>query len=394
MSEVKEKLWNANYIKVMAANFSIYCSFYLIMPLLPLYLSDDFGASKDTIGLVLSGYTLTALLIRPLSGYLVDSFDRKKVLIICLSFYFILFGGYLLASSLILFGIVRTLHGGPYGATTVANNTVAIDVLPSSRRDEGIGLYGISNNIGTAIAPMIGLYLYQTFHNFDLLFCVALVMALIALIIDSTVHVPQKNIVPNKKPLSLDRFFLTRAWLASVNVAIFGICFGVLSSYLAIYGRDVLNLSGGAGVFFLLFAIGLIISRLTGLKNMRNGRILRNIGEGIIISSVGYLLFIGITHPITYYLSAFIIGLGNGHLYPGFQNLMIHMAQHRERGTATSTMLTSWDIGQGIGILCGGMLAEHLGYGAAFWSAAILHLFGLAFFYLFMGKFYEKHKQI
>lgn len=57
----KEKLWNANYIKVMTTNFLLYFAFYLLTPLLPLYLSETFGATKDTIGIVLSGYTVAAL---------------------------------------------------------------------------------------------------------------------------------------------------------------------------------------------------------------------------------------------------------------------------------------------------------------------------------------------
>ena len=75
-----EKLWNKNYCKVMVANFTLFFAFYILTPLLPLYLSEHFGTAKDVIGLVLSGYTITALMIRPLSGYLVDSFPRKLVL--------------------------------------------------------------------------------------------------------------------------------------------------------------------------------------------------------------------------------------------------------------------------------------------------------------------------
>ena len=77
---MKEKLWNANYIKVMTTNFLLYFAFYLLTPLLPLYLSETFGATKDVIGIVLSGYTVAALIIRPFSGYVVDGFSRKKVL--------------------------------------------------------------------------------------------------------------------------------------------------------------------------------------------------------------------------------------------------------------------------------------------------------------------------
>ncbi|MBQ5454230.1 MAG: MFS transporter, partial [Prevotella sp.] len=65
----QDRLWNANYLKVMATNFTMSFAFFLLTPLLPLYLSENFGASKDMIGLVLSGYTITALLIRPFSGF-------------------------------------------------------------------------------------------------------------------------------------------------------------------------------------------------------------------------------------------------------------------------------------------------------------------------------------
>ena len=137
-----ERLWNKEYWKVMVANFTLFFAFYLLTPLLPLYLNENFHTTKDIIGVVLSGYTLTALLSRPFSGFLVDSYPRKRVLLWCFVFFFILFGGYLIASTVLLFAIIRTLHGIPFGAATVANSTVAIDVLHPLRRNEGIGYYG------------------------------------------------------------------------------------------------------------------------------------------------------------------------------------------------------------------------------------------------------------
>ena len=173
----QDKLWNSNYWKVMTANFALFFAFYLLAPLLPLYLKDTFGATKDTIGIVLSGYTITALVVRPFSGYVVDSFPRKRVLLLSLFLYFLCFGGYLVAGSLLLFAIVRTVHGAPFGASTVSNSTVAIDVLPSSRRTEGIGYYGLSNNLATAIAPTVGVFVYRYVHDFDILFWIAFVVA-------------------------------------------------------------------------------------------------------------------------------------------------------------------------------------------------------------------------
>ena len=165
----------------------IFFSFMIVMPLLPLYLSETFMANKHVIGLVLSGYTITALLIRPLSGYLVDSFSRKKILLISYFLFFIFFAGYIVATSLLLFTVIRTIHGAPMGTVTVANSTVAIDVLPSTRRAEGIGYYGLSNNLATAIAPTVGLLMYQYFHSYDIVFIIALLTSGIGLYINSTV---------------------------------------------------------------------------------------------------------------------------------------------------------------------------------------------------------------
>jgi len=207
------KLWNANYCKVMSANLMLYFSFYLLTPLLPLYLSEEFGATKDMIGLVLMGYTITATLTRPLSGFLVDSYPRKKVLLWCFFLFFIFFGGYLAAGTLLMFAIIRTLHGAPFGALTVANSTVAIDVLAPSRRTEGIGLYGLSNNIAMAVAPTVGLFVYNQTNNFTLLFWIAFAIALVGLIIDSTVTLRDRELV-KKQTKTFPRPFLPCAWLA------------------------------------------------------------------------------------------------------------------------------------------------------------------------------------
>jgi MFS family permease len=390
--KAKEKLWNPNYNKAMTANFTMYFAFYLLTPLLPVYLSESFHATKDVIGFVLFGYTIAALAIRPFSGFFVDSFNRKKVLLICLSFNALFFASYLLASSLLLFALVRTLHGAPFGASTVANNTVAIDVVPASRRNEGIGFYGLSNNIASAIAPTVGIFLYHYTHNFHILFWLALVVALIGLGVNTTIKIPTKEIVKNKQPLGLDRFFLLRGWLIGANIVFFGFCYGVLSNYLAIYGKERLGISSGTGTFFLLLSLGLICSRLQGSKSLRQGRLTRNASEGTLLSTCGYILFIACPNLIGYYLSAILIGLGNGHMWPAFQNMIIRVAHHYERGTATSTILTMWDLGQGIGILLGGVIAEHFGYGTAFWTMATIHIIGTAIYFIFTKKFYYRHQ--
>lgn len=388
----KEKLWNANYIKVMTTNFLLYFAFYLLTPLLPLYLSETFGATKDTIGIVLSGYTVAALIVRPFCGYVVDSFSRKKVLMLCLSGFAVFFAGYIAAGTILMFAICRTLHGGPFGAVTVANSTCAIDVLPSSRRNEGIGLYGLSNNFAMAIAPSIGIYLHNMVDSYMILFWIAFVVAISAVLIAWTIRLPEKDIIRNKEKLSFDRFFLTRAWLLAINIAMFGFCWGVLSNYLAIYSKEVLSITGGTGTYFALLSMGLFCSRLQGRKALSQGKLTQNAAEGMLISLVGFTLFVAIPHPVAYYLSAILIGLGNGHLYPAFLNMFVHVARHDQRGTANSSILTGWDLGFGIGCLLGGIVAEHFGYTATFWMVAAENAVSVLLFFLASRQFFESRK--
>ena len=389
----KDILWNANYIKVMTTNFLLYFAFYLLTPLLPLYLSDTFGASKDMIGIVLSGYTVAALVIRPFSGYVVDSFSRKKVLMVCLSAFAVFFAGYIAAGTILMFAICRTLHGGPFGAVTVANSTCAIDVLPASRRNEGIGLYGLSNNFAMAIAPSVGIWIHNLVGSYMVLFWISFAVAVASVAIASCVKLPEKEIIKNKEKLSLDRFFLTRAWLLAINIGMFGFCWGVLSNYLAIYSKEELGITGGTGTYFAILSMGLFLSRIQGRKALSQGKLTQNAGEGMCLSLVGFILFVAVKHPIAYYLSACLIGLGNGHLYPAFLNMFINVARHDQRGTANSSILTGWDLGFGIGCLLGGVVAEHVGYAGAFWMVAAENAMGVALFFLASRRFFEARRR-
>ncbi|MCD8309954.1 MAG: MFS transporter [Prevotellaceae bacterium] len=389
---MKDKLWNGNYLKLLSTNFLLFFSFMLLAPLLPLYLSDTFHADKDAIGLVLSGYTITALVVRAFSGYIVDTFPRKLVLLVAYCVLSIFFLGYVAAGSLLLFTIVRTLHGAPFGVTTVATSTAAIDVLPSSRRTEGIGYYGLSNNIATAISPTVALFLFGVWHNYNFLFLLAFALSFIGVFINASVKIPRKEQVKNRAPISLDRFVLLKGWSQGATMICFSFSYGIVATYIAIYGREEFGITNGTGLFFALMAIGLILSRLTGTKSLRQGKVVKNATQGIVVSLLGYLLFAALHNLWGYYGAALVIGLGNGHMYPAFQNMFINLAPNDRRGTANSTLLVSWDIGVGIGILAGGFLSHNFGFHPAFWTAWAINGTGALFYFLYSRENYIKNR--
>lgn len=387
-----DRLWNCEFWKVMTTNFLLFFAFYLLTPLLPIYLDRQFAADKDMIGIVLSGYVVATFLIRPFSGFFVDSFNRKTVLVICFMAFFICFAGYIGAGTLLMFAIVRTLHGIPFGAATVANSTVAIDVLPSARRNEGIGYYGLSNNLAMAIAPSAGIYIYNLTDNFQLLFWISLLLAMAGFICSTMVKLPERELKTRSPKLDLDHFFLSRAWLMAINITLFGLCWGVMRNYVALYGKLELGITDGTGIFFAVLSCGLVLSRLTGHKALRDGKLTQNCSQGVILSLAGYILFALTINQWTYYASALLIGLGNGRMYPAFLNMFIKVARHDQRGTANSSILISWDLGMGMGILLGGFVAEYVSFSAAFWITAIMQGAGTLLFLIFTKTFFTRRR--
>ena len=167
----KDKLISPSFCYILAANFLLFFAFYLILPILPFYLQDQFDADKSMIGFILSCYTIAALCIRPFSGYLLDTFARRPLYLLAYSVFMVIFAGYMIASLLSIFIVLRILHGFAFGMVTVSGNTIVIDILPSSRRGEGIGYYGLANNTAMSFGPMTGLFMHTSFSYETIFAC-------------------------------------------------------------------------------------------------------------------------------------------------------------------------------------------------------------------------------
>lgn len=388
------RLWTRSFFAVCGGNFLLFFAFYLLLPALPMYLLDNFSVSKSTVGVILSSYTITALLIRPFAGYMVDSFPRKQLLLVCYFAFTLFFGGYLLAGTVLVFAAIRAAHGLAFGTVTVSNSTVAIDIMPSHRRGEGIGYYGVSSNLAMATGPTVSMYLLDAFHNYDYLFGISLISCVLGFICVTTIKMPVKDKVKPevKEPLSLDRFFLIKGIPGVIALFPLSFSYGVLSTYLAVYGKEEVGIESGAGLYFMMMAGGLIFSRLTSGRWLNKGYITRIITFGVIFLFLGYSVFIFLKNPVGFYLSAAVLGMGYGFICPSFQTLFINLAPHNQRGTANSTYFTAWDLGLGCGVLVGGSIAEMADYSAAYLFSLFLVVLGFVFFRLFTASHFNRNK--
>lgn len=395
----KDRLITYSYCFILAANFLLYFGFWLLIPVLPFYLSESFGAGNSTIGIVLSCYTVAALCIRPFSGYLLDTFARKPLYLFAYFIFTMMFAGYLIAGSLTLFIMFRIIHGVSFGTVTVAGNTVVIDIMPSSRRGEGLGYYGLTNNIAMSVGPMFGLFLHDAGVQFSTIFIYAFASCMLGMLAACIIRTPYKPPV-EREPISLDRFILLRGVPAGFSLLLLSIPYGMTTNYVAMYAREI-GLDTKTGFFFTFMALGMAVSRIFSGKLVDKGKITQVIAAGLYIVMLSFFLLSACVYLIrwdenvcrtVFFGIALLLGIGFGIMFPAFNTLFVNLAPNSKRGTATSTYLTSWDVGIGIGMLTGGYIAEISTFGRAYLFGACLTVLSMLYFNLKVTPHYHKNK--
>jgi MFS family permease len=396
---MKDRLVTPGYCFILAANFLLYFGFWLLIPVLPFYLSEIFNAGNSTIGIILSCYTVAALCIRPFSGYFLDSFARKPLYLLAYFIFMTMFAGYIIAGSLILFILFRIIHGVSFGMVTVGGNTVVIDIMPSSRRGEGLGYYGLSNNIAMAVGPMSGLFLHDAGMSYTTIFCCSLGSCIAGFICASLVKTPYKPPV-KREPISLDRFILLKGIPAGISLLLLSIPYGMTTNYVAMYAKEI-GINATTGFFFTFMAVGMAISRIFSGKIVDKGKITQVISAGLYIVVFSFFLLSACVYiinwnsmacSIIFFAVALLLGVGFGIMFPAYNTLFVNLAPNNQRGTATSTYLTSWDVGIGIGMLTGGYIAEVSTFDKAYLFGACLTIISMLYFNGKVTPHYHKNK--
>ena len=394
----KDKLISPSFCYILAANFLLFFAFYLILPILPFYLQDQFDADKSMIGFILSCYTIAALCIRPFSGYLLDTFARRPLYLLAYSVFMVIFAGYMIASLLSIFIVLRILHGFAFGMVTVSGNTIVIDILPSSRRGEGIGYYGLANNTAMSFGPMIGLFMHDT-CSFETIFLCSLLSGTAGFVAACLVKTPVKQPV-KREPISLDRFVLIIGIPAGVALLLLSIPYGMTSTYIAMYAKEI-GITLSSGLFFTFMAIGMAVSRMFSGRQVDKGHITQVITLGLYLVCICFFTLsacdklMQINPELTdvlFFMVALLLGVGFGTMFPAFNTLFVNLAPNSQRGTATSTYLTSWDVGIGIGLVLGGYIAQFTSFDMAYLFGACLTVISTFYFNLKVAPHYHKNK--
>jgi MFS family permease len=348
------------------------------------------------IGTALSCYVVAALCIRPFAGYLLDTFARKPLYLLAYGVFTIVFASYILAGVLVMFIVLRILHGASFGVVTVAGNTIVIDVMPSSRRGEGLGYYGMANNFAMSVGPMLGLFMHDHF-SFEFIFLCSFCSCILGFVCASSVKTRVRP-PEQRKPISLDRFILLRGIPGGVALMLLSIPYGITTTYIAMYSKE-LGLSVSSGLFFTLMAVGIASSRVFSGKLVDKGYLTvlirwSKLMAVVVFFSLGLCKSLsGITDVSWLFMGcALFMGISFGTMFPAYNTLFVNLAPNSERGTAVSTYLTSWDVGVGTGLLVGGMVSEYLGFDIAYFIGAGLSLAAWAWFKWYVSPRYMRDR--
>lgn len=375
MSE-KPPLFTGRFFLMCGFTFTVFLSLFQLLPTAPFRIL-DLGGSTAAAGLFLGVLTYASALSAPITGALADRIGKRFMLLLTSLAIAGFSVAYAVSSVFWVPLLLVFFHGLFWSGLLSASSAYMTEVIPESRRAEGIGYWGMATMLATAVAPWAGLQMYRLGWGW---LCTGtallnLVMAAIAwrLPADSTVAAR----------LSRDRFFGGRLveWrIVGVALALFLCSFGYggITSFVAVFS-DRHGITPRS-IFFTAFALTVLVTRFF------SGRLADRIGHRrfllpcLALTTVGLTLTAFSRTRLELVVAAAVFGLGFGNQYPAFVGYVLKFVDPARRGAAFGGILAAFDTGIGTGSIAIGALAGGLGFRAAFGVAAALSVFSIPYF--------------
>ncbi|WP_203247235.1 MFS transporter [Sporosarcina beigongshangi] len=380
----KEPIWTKSFISLFITNIAVFIVFYGLVTALPLYAVGVLGRTDQDAGLLMTVFLLSAIVVRPFTGKILDVAGKRKMLWISLVLYLFCTILYYFIQPFAALLVLRFAQGIWFSIITTAAVSLAADIVPVARRGAGLGYFTMSTNLSVVLGPLIALSIIQTF-SFDVLFIVLSALMVIGVLISAMAPVgtlPEKTV--GKKRLSIGDLFEKGAMPVALFGSMIGLSYASVLSYLSIYAQEK-GLLALASTFFLVFAAIMLMTRpFTGKLFDEKGPHYVII-PGFISFAIGLVLLVNMDSAFSFLIAGVFVGFGYGALVPSFQTLAVQSTKHERSGYATATFFTLFDSGLALGSYVLGLIAIHFGYQNVYLIAAALII--LVFFsYLFIKR--------
>lgn len=371
-----QPLWTRNFVFICLVNLLMFTSFYFLLPTLPVFIAEALKGGAGEVGYIIGVLSLTAVLVRPLAGFLLDAVGRRKVLFIALVAFVLLMAAYNLVTSLLLLLALRALHGLSWGFTTTAAGTIAADVVPVARRGEGLGYYGLSNTLAMAVGPSLGILILNR-AGFSTLFISCFAISAAGLLALLGVSYRESTV---KATLSWKSFFEPKVFSLSLILFFIAVVYGGIVSFITLFGKEI-GISN-AGTFFLVYALTLLVVRPYAGRSFDRSGPARIMAVGFVAVSLAFVLLFLARGSLLFILSAVAMGVGFGIVHPTIMAMAINKVAPFRRGAANGTVFSAFDLGIGLGSILLGVLSDKVGLSFMYLTCSIIVLIPFGLFYL------------
>ena len=356
--KAEQPLWqNKPFWSIFSIAFLIYFSNNMLAQTLPKY-AYDLGASAQLIGVLAGAFAVCALLLRPVSGQLVDNENRLVLLRVTIGVIFIAVTGLVFARSVWLLILFRGINGLGWGIGSTLCMTIASSCFTRQKLGAGIGIYGLGQTVAQATAPMIGLnvaalYGYNFLYQFNVLICA------LAFVLTYFIVVDTKRSQGHHYSAKLRAMIAFPALPPAVMTMANSIAQSSITAFLVIFATSLQIAQ--IGIYFTVQAVTVLCTRPFW------GKLTDRFGSRQIILPCEVLIALGL---FTIYraealwqflLAAVLVGCGTAGDQPALMSECIRRVAPEERGRASNTSFLGIDLGWFIGGNLAGFVVSLVG---------------------------------
>ncbi len=381
-----EVLWNKGYIIVLMVSTCASFSFNMMNSLLTKYLI-GLGTGVTIAGIIVGMFSITSLIVRPISGMSADRFNKKKLSAVSITIIGVAVLGYAISSSVPLLTFFRVLHGVAFGVNGTVMAALATDYIPSSRMGEGIGYFGFGQILGSAVAPGIGISVADKV-GFNATFVISCIMALLGALLLVVSRIEDRSLITTtEKRKQFEQFKLgnliaKEALGVTILAVIFTFVNGCVSAFILVLAEEV-NVAN-ISLYFTISAVVMFVIRPFAGKIMDKKGLAILLYPAFVCSFIAMIMTARAHFLWVFLLSAVFKSIGQGIAYPSLQAEAVNLTGKDRSGIANSTYLVGADLGNGMGPIIGGVIASFFNYQTIFYTCAILLVIGIVGF--FFGK--------
>ena len=358
-----DKLWTAEFIGMSLSCFFIYITQYALLAALPLIIMTDFGGGELETGLAMTFFQLGTIVARPTAGILIDSLNKRRLLFIVTTIFFIVMAAFSIVSDLEQIYGLRLIHGSIFAISTTVIASIVAMILPPSRKGEGIGYFALSTSVAMVLGPLIGL-LFISHGSSRMLYFSLAVISLLAIYSSGRKKLPDEIVLPatnNRPQFKLSAFIERTALMPALIAGIVFLPYGSILTFIPLYAQN-LGMQDETSLFYAVYAISIIVTRpfVGRIFDCRGASFI--IYPSLLLFGTGMYLLGNIATVYDLAVCAGIMGVGFGAISPALQTLAVKNAPAERTGVANATYFWSLDISVGLAALVLGYATTHYGY--------------------------------